>query len=89
MDLRRVPTDDLVAELRHRAKGAWRERKPIPCCDECTHFVAYTKDPSTMPEEYNPCALGHAMRFKVPESYVDHNWGFYLRGCKDRQLPED
>lgn len=89
-DLRRVPTEELEAELVRRARGQWKTRpdQPIPHCDECDNFIPYTAG-EEVPANFNPCSKGHSMRFKVPHSMGDAhsgNWGFYLPGCKDRAV---
>lgn len=88
-DLRRISTERLAAELERRSACLWREPRPIPNCDECNHFTPYIPqtESDVPPASYNPCAKGRAMRFRLPESMGDvnsGNWGYYLRGCKDR-----
>ena len=91
VELHRIPTAELEAELVRRRKGEWREKPspPLPFCDPCGNFIPFRGDPSTpIPEAYNPCANNHPMRFRVPQTMGDvheGNWGFYKHRCPDRK----
>lgn len=87
VDLKKIPSDDLENELHRRRR--WREDhtpRPIPYCDECSHFAAYTGGMDMMQNDYNPCQRGHKMNFRMPDGPTTHDWGFYRIGCKDREL---
>lgn len=74
-----------LARLRERSyiPEAGKRRRPIQPCDECEHFVAWGG--GNPPPDYNPCALGHKLSFRMPDSREhDAPWGFYRRGCRDR-----
>jgi hypothetical protein len=88
MRLRRYTTNQLIEELARRANGKTTER-PEHWCHECSHFVAWLdrvpRPRRECPENYNPCAKGHAMRFMAPEE-IDDEYGFFLPVCADRDL---
>ena len=52
-------------------------------CDECRNFAPWISRHGDVPDDYNPCAKGHAMHFKEPEDLGDL-WGFFRRKCEDR-----
>lgn len=58
----------------------------IKHCDECAHFAPWQEPAKPAPPEYNPCALGHAMAFKLPDGPLDLNWGFHAPTCTDRDV---
>jgi len=76
-------TQALMDELRRREELP-KPRSRIMPCDECAHFVPWTKSDEA-PGDYNPCSKGHRLLFRVPKDYEDTNWGFYRPGCKDRK----
>ena len=86
--LSRYTTEALAAELARRMPETAKRRRPILPCDECEHFVAWTG--GTPPATYKPCARGHALSFRMPdEREHDAPWGFYRRGCRDREEISD
>ena len=88
MWLREVPTAQLVEELARRANSR-PTRKPQQWCESCAHFVAWVdRSPppqADCPDDYNPCAKQHTMRFHAPEGY-DEDYGFYRTVCPDREI---
>ena len=50
-------------------------------CDECEHFPP--PEHHTWGNKANfECLLNIFMRFKMPSSPVDEEWGFYQKGCR-------
>ena len=86
MWLRDYTENQLLEELARRA-NARGTKKPDHWCHDCAHFVAwFDRVPAPRkdcPEDYNPCAKGHAMKFIVPEEIGDE-YGFYRSVCADR-----
>jgi len=84
MSLEHYTDQQLMDELLNRRVE--RERgEPAEYCHDCQRFKPWTKrgDP---PDDYNPCSLGHALRFHLPEGWEDpHGGGFYRRICSDRK----
>ncbi|MGV6475405.1 hypothetical protein [Azotobacter vinelandii] len=87
MSLDAYTDQQLMDELLNRRLERENEQ-PIEYCEDCQRFKPWTKR-GEVPESYNPCSLGHAMRFKMPEPWDDpHDGGFYRRVCSDRkQIP--
>lgn len=81
--LRDFTDDDLLAELVRRRNGR-TVAKPEHWCHDCDHFKAWNEAPrkGEMPESFNPCTNGHAMKFRAPEDYGD-DYGFYRLVCAD------
>ena len=73
--------DELYEEILRRRNDTGR-RSDIKFCDDCEHFVAWTKDNSP-PGKYNPCSFGHDLHFREPVGY-SNDWGFFRRVCPDR-----
>lgn len=85
----RFTEDELLAELVRR-RNATDIAKPEHWCHDCAHFEPWDARPRksrTMPEDFNACSKGHAMRFVVPEGCPDaqDDWGFYRTVCADRR----
>ncbi|MGE4534697.1 hypothetical protein [Halomonas sp.] len=61
-----------------------REHGGTDYCDACLMFTPW-KGPSEVPEDYNPCSLGHPMHFHIHE-HDPHAGGYYRLICSDREL---
>ena len=91
LKLRGFSTAQLIEELARRS-NEHRTSQPRDWCENCTHFIAWAegKTPDApMPDDYNPCAMRHTMRFQVPESVGDTDYGYYRSVCADRQPREN
>lgn len=87
VELRGFSTDQLIEELARRSNERGTTR-PRDWCEDCAHFIAWVdgKTPDApIPDDYNPCAKRHAMRFQAPEGYPDQEaYGHYRTVCADR-----
>lgn len=88
MRFRDFSTDELLAEIVRR-RNARATRRPIVRCEDCAHFK--TSDTCYDDPEYNPCAKGHEMSFRMPEAddgppEANSDWGHYRRVCADREF---
>lgn len=82
--LKQCSEDQLIEELMRRRNA--REQADIKdWCHDCAH---YATDPRA-DDTYNPCQRNHKMKFKVPDSEGDYDWGFYRRVCADRTACEE
>lgn len=82
--LRSFSDDDLIEELARRRNDR-SKRKPERWCQDCARFVPWGIDNKMpMPENYNPCSKGHAMKFHTPES-LDDEFGYFVHICADRE----
>lgn len=79
MSLKNYSTEDLKAEIRRRERDYPVSNRQIIPCDLCKHFIPMKGDV----KDYNPCELGHKMKFRAPEGY-EYVWGFYKPKCRDR-----
>jgi hypothetical protein len=70
-------TEELETEIARR-KHLREDDPPIKHCDECAHFVFVTAE-NERNVDFNPCSKGHHMRFQMPDSPMDLNWGFFRR----------
>lgn len=80
-------TDQLLDEVGRRMRALHAKAEGETLCNGCRHVVFWTKrgDP---PDTFNPCGLGHALEFKMPEDVPDEDYGYYRAGgCKDRAEP--
>lgn len=78
-------TAQLIEELARRA-NQHETKKPRKWCEDCRRFLTWNDGPTPMlpmPESYNACSAGHAMKFVAPEGYGDE-YGFYRTVCADR-----
>lgn len=86
-ELEGFTTAQLLAEVARRER-VLREQADGPLlCNGCIH-QRFWKRKSDPPEAWTPCALLHAVDFKMPEGHPDTNgdWGFYRPGgCAERQ----
>jgi hypothetical protein len=60
----------------------------VKWCDECANFKHWAGPDIVPPEDYNPCAQGHAMKFKTPRNIQESmgsGWGYYMPKCPDRR----
>lgn len=77
-------TDELLDEVARRARALRAKVEGETLCEGCTHVV-YWKGRRDPPDNFNPCGLGHALEFKMPEDMPDEDYGFYRPGgCKER-----
>lgn len=80
---------ELLAELGRRMNLA-RERAEAYgkelWCEDCIFYAVWDDQfgRRKMPETYNPCTKTHKMDFRMPDSPIDDEFGFYRRGCTDR-----
>ncbi len=63
-------------------------RSEKPWCDDCQFFHPWLKLDRDIPSDFNPCSLGHKMRFRQPNSPSDTQWGFWKADCPDREEKE-
>src|SRR3569623_1889737 len=87
MKLRDYTTAQLIEELAQRSNKQ-TTKKPKHWCHDCKHHVVWEdgKTPNeAMPDGYNPCTMGHKMRFMMPEEIGDE-YGYYLPVCADRNV---
>jgi len=75
--------DELLEEIIRRRNARDRDGPEVKWCDECRRFVPW-RDGLNVPENYNPCANRHAMKFRSPAGY-NAPFGFYRTLCPDRQ----
>ena len=91
LKLREFTTDQLIEELARR-RNERSSAKPREWCDDCAHFIPWVDAADTpeasMPNGYNPCEMGHSMRFQMPEE-IDDDYGHYRTVCPDRQPAKD
>lgn len=86
--LKGLSDEELLEELcrRQRVRTERDERLAFKPCEECKHYVFWIKggDP---PTDYNGCAKGHEMKFRMPTSGDPRSeeYGFYRRVCGDRE----
>ncbi len=85
-ELRRFHTSQLIEELARRQNEA-PCAKPDHWCHDCGNYVAWYDLPrkGEMPDSFNACTKGHAMKFIAPEEF-DAEYGFYRRVCADREM---
>lgn len=87
-------TDALREEIYRRAIRE-RDKQPVQLkwCDECAHFKALRQHMSDVSprrgekvSDYQPCQKGHEMSFRMPLGPMDTEWGYFRRGCRDREI---
>lgn len=90
--VRSLEEEYLVEEIarRRRSFERIRRRPSFHFCHQCAHFESWRGDLATIPGDYNPCTQGHEMSFRMPDNPNPHDdsWGFYRRGCRDREIPD-
>lgn len=92
LKLRTFSTDQLIEELVRR-RNERDATRPRHWCEECAHFIPWSNGETpeasmaSVPDAYNPCEVGHTMRFQMPKEITD-DYGHYRTICADRQPME-
>lgn len=84
MNLETFTDQQLLDELLNRRTDRDMSDEDRISCEDCRNFKIWTKR-SDPPDSYNPCGLGHSMRFHMPEGWEDpHSGGYFRAICSDR-----